>query len=210
GRSLHSHTHSPKYLNSPESEVYHKRQVLFGLHLARKAIRDENKCFLVEGYTDVMMMHQHGIENVVATSGTALTPEQIRLIKRYTDTIHLLFDSDEAGIKATEKAIDLILAEGMNVLILRLPPGKDPDGFVLEQGYGGFQKYATDNTTDFLNFKIQAFRGDHNDPVAQAALIRNILESLAVIDDTIKRHLFVKEVSGKMGVPESALMSELN
>src|SRR5690606_33611075 len=139
-------------------------------------------------YTDVMMMHQNGIENVVATSGTALTTEQIRLIKRYTENIHLIFDGDAAGLKATEKAIDLILAEAMNVRVLLLPPGQDPDGFVREQGHGGFLQYAADHTMDFLEFKMKASGMnadsdvDQADPVKRAELIRNLLDTVAIIE----------------------------
>src|SRR5690554_4579175 len=210
GRILHSHSKAPKYLNSPESEVYHKRRVLFGLDLARKSIRSENVCYLVEGYTDVMMMHQHGIENVVATSGTALTSEQIRLIKRYTDTIHLVFDSDAAGTKATGKAIDLILAESMNVMILPLPPGQDPDGFIHDQGNGGFRQYAENHTLDFLSYKMQLRQEDKLDPVEQAELIRSLLETISIIEDSIKRHLYVREISKAMSIPEQTLIEELN
>ena len=211
GRVLHSNSKAPKYVNSPESEVYHKRKVLFGIDLARKSIRSENRCFLVEGYTDVMMMHQHGIENVVATSGTALTSDQIRLIKRYTDTIHLVFDSDDAGQKATEKAIDLILAESMNVMVLPLPAGEDPDGFVLAKGSGGFRQYADEETVDFLTFKMSIHQKDTQDnPASQADAIRSLLDTIAIIDDGIKRHLYVREISQAMSVPESTLIEELN
>ncbi|MBY5957014.1 DNA primase [Membranicola marinus] len=210
GRILHTQSKAPKYLNSPESEIYHKRKVLFGLDLARKSIRDENKCYLVEGYTDVMMMHQNGVENVVATSGTALTSDQIRLIKRYTDTIHLIFDSDAAGTKATLKAIDLILAEAMNVKILPLPEGQDPDGFIMAKGHSGFQKYAEDQLLDFLSFKIQFHDKDQGeDPVSQSELIRNILSSIALIDDGITRHLYIRETAQVMGLPEQTLVDEL-
>lgn len=211
GRILHSQTKSPKYLNSPESELYHKRNVLFGLDLARKSIRSENKCYLVEGYTDVMMMHQNGIENVVATSGTALTADQIRLIRRYTDTIHLIFDSDAAGVNATLKAIDLILAEAMNVLILPLPEGQDPDGFIRQKGNSGFLTYVADHEQDFLSFKIGLQdKKSTDDPVSRAEMIRDILSSIALIDDGIKRHLYVREVSQAMNVPEQTLIEELN
>ena len=211
GRTLHTQSKSPKYLNSPESELYHKRNVVFGLDLARKSIRAENKCYLVEGYTDVMMMHQNGIENVVATSGTALTADQIRLIKRYTDTIHLIFDSDAAGVNATLKAIDLILTEAMNVLILPLPEGQDPDGFVREKGNSGFLTYVADHEQDFLSFKISLQdKKSGNDPVSRAEMIRDILSSIALIDDGIKRHLYVRETSQAMNVPEQTLIEELN
>lgn len=210
GRLLHSQTKAPKYLNSPESELYQKRKVLFGLDLARKSIRSEEKCYLVEGYTDVMMMHQNGVENVVATSGTALTSDQIRLIKRYTDTIHLIFDSDAAGVKATLKAIDLVLAEAMNVMVLPLPEGQDPDGFIREKGNSGFQKYADDQSLDFLSFKISLQNRNDKDAISQTQLIRDILESVALIEDGIKRHLYIRETSRLMNVPEQTLLEELN
>lgn len=216
GRLLQNRTNSPKYLNSPESDIYQKRKVLFGLDLARKAIRSEGICFLVEGYTDVMMMHQNGIENVVATSGTALTSEQIRMIKRYCDTIHLIFDGDAAGVKATERAIDLILAEGMNVRILPLPEGQDPDEFVRAKGNGGFKQYASEYTEDFLPFKMNKFGAKANDqdnladPVLRAEMIRDLLDTVSIIEDGIKRHLYVRQISKSMEVPEQTLMEELH
>ena len=216
GRLLQNRTNSPKYLNSPESYIYQKRKVLFGLDLARKAIRSEGICFLVEGYTDVMMMHQNGIENVVATSGTALTSEQIRMIKRYCDTIHLIFDGDAAGVKATERAIDLILAEGMNVRILPLPEGQDPDEFVRAKGNGGFKQYASEYTEDFLPFKMNKFGAKANDqdnlsdPVLRAEMIRDLLDTVSIIEDGIKRHLYVRQISKSMEVPEQTLMEELH
>ena len=216
GRLLQNRTNSPKYLNSPESDIYQKRKVLFGLDLARKAIRSEGICFLVEGYTDVMMMHQNGIENVVATSGTALTSEQIRMIKRYCDTIHLIFDGDAAGVKATERAIDLILAEGMNVRILPLPEGQDPDEFVRAKGNGGFKQYASEFTEDFLPFKMNKFGAKANDqdnladPVLRAEMIRDLLDTVSIIEDGIKRHLYVRQISKSMEVPEQTLMEELH
>ncbi len=216
GRLLQNRTNSPKYLNSPESDIYQKRKVLFGLDLARKAIRSEGICFLVEGYTDVMMMHQNGIENVVATSGTALTSEQIRMIKRYCDTIHLIFDGDAAGVKATERAIDLILAEGMNVRILPLPEGQDPDEFVRAKGNGGFKQYASEYTEDFLPFKMNKFGAKANDqdnmadPILRAEMIRDLLDTVSIIEDGIKRHLYVRQISKSMEVPEQTLMEELH
>lgn len=211
GRLLRSRTNAPKYLNSPESEIYQKRKVLFGLHLAKKTMRSENKCYLVEGYTDVMMMHQNGFQNVVATSGTALTPDQIRMIKRYTDTIVLVFDSDTAGAKATLKGIDLILEESMNVLVLPLPEGTDPDSFVLEQGHGGFTEYESIHRMDFLKYKLSLIsEEDKQNPVTQSEMIRDIIDSIAIIDDGIKRHLYLRETAKWMNVPEQTLVDVLN
>lgn len=212
GRIMDSRSKMAKYMNSPENELYQKRKVLYGLHLARRQMREEKRCFLVEGYTDVMMLHQNGIENVVATSGTALTEEQIRLIKRYSDQIVLLFDSDAAGTKATLRAIDLILQEGLNVLILPLPEGNDPDHFIRETGHSGFIEYTESHALDFLQYKIHLHEKSDSagDPEAKSELIRNIVQSIAKIEDGIKQHLYLRETAGSMDVPEEILIEELN
>lgn len=212
GRIMNNRLKTAKYMNSPENELYHKRKVLYGMHLARKTMREEKRCFLVEGYTDVMMLHQNGIENVVATSGTALTAEQVRLIKRYADLIILLFDSDQAGVNATLRAIDMILEEGMNVQVLPLPDGSDPDNFVREKGHSGFLKYSDDNAMDFLQYKIGIHEKNHpeSDPESQSRLIRDIVGSIAKIEDGIRQHLYLRETAGRMQVPEQVLIEELN
>jgi len=212
GRIMNNRPKTAKYMNSPENELYHKRKTLYGMHLARKTMREEKRCFLVEGYTDVMMLHQNGIENVVATSGTALTVEQIRLIKRYAEQIILLFDSDQAGIKATLRAIDLILEEGLNVQVLPLPDGDDPDHFVRKKGHTEFLKYTDENAQDFLQYKIDLHKktDQSNDPESQSGLIKDIVGSIAKIEDGIKQHLYLRETANKMQVPEQVLLEELN
>lgn len=212
GRIMNNRLKTAKYMNSPENELYHKRKVLYGMHLARKTMREEKRCFLVEGYTDVMMLHQNGIENVVATSGTALTAEQVRLIKRYSDLIILLFDSDQAGVNATLRAIDMILEEGMNVQVLPLPEGSDPDNFVREKGNSEFLKYTDENALDFLQYKIGIHEKNHpeSDPESQSRLIRDIVGSIAKIEDGIRQHLYLRETAGRMQVPEQVLIEELN
>lgn len=211
GRTMSKQSRGPKYLNSPENELYHKRKALYGLHLARRSIRSENRCFLVEGYADVMMLHQNGVENVVATSGTALTPEQIRMIRRYTENIVLIFDSDEAGTKASLRAVDLILEEGINVHILPMPQGDDPDSFIRRKGHNGFLEHIENNLLDFLNYKISlSDPADARDPVAQANLIKSIVSSVVLIEDGLKRHFYLRETSRLMEVPEETLIEELN
>ena len=211
GRILATNPNSPKYVNSPESEIYHKSNVLYGIYFAKKTIRDLDNCFLVEGYTDVVSLHQSGIENVVASSGTSLTTEQIRLIGRFTKNITILYDGDPAGIKASLRGIDMILEEGLNVKIVLFPDGHDPDSYVRSVGGAAFQEYVLKTQSDFIVFKTNLLLADtHNDPIKKADLIRDIVESIAKIPDAIKASLFIKECSKLMDMDERLLLSELN
>lgn len=210
GRILKKDTQEAKYINSPESEIYHKSHVLYGIFQAKREISLLGKCFLVEGYTDVLSMHQAGIFNVVASSGTALTVEQIRLIKRFTQNITIIYDGDEAGIKASLRGIDLVLEEGMNVKVLLLPQGEDPDSFARNKGASGFQDYLQKNEVDFIRFKTRLLiENTENDPVARAKLISDIIRSVAVIPDTITRSVYIKECSTLLSVNEDMLYAEV-
>lgn len=211
GRTLRSDKKIAKYLNSPESEVYHKSKVLYGIYFAKKSITKNNKCYLVEGYTDVLSMHQAGIENVVASSGTALTPDQIRLIKRFTPNITVLFDGDAAGIKAALRGIDLVLEEGMNVKVVLLPDGEDPDSFAHKHSATEFYDYISQNEADFISFKTKLLLSDtQGDPVKKANLINDIVGTIAVIPDGITRSVYVKECSTIMEVDEKVLYAQIN
>ncbi|HEY2582986.1 MAG TPA: DNA primase [Mucilaginibacter sp.] len=211
GRTLKSDKNVPKYVNSPESEIYHKSNVLYGLYFAKKAIRDEDNCFLVEGYADVLSVHQAGIENVVASSGTSLTVEQIRLIGRFTKNITILYDGDAAGIKASLRGLDMILEEGLNVKVVLFPDGHDPDSYVRNFGTNGFKKHIADNKKDFILFKTDILLKEAgNDPIKKAEVIREIVESVAKIPDSIKASVFIKECSHLLKIDERALLSELN
>jgi DNA primase len=210
GRILKDDKKTAKYLNSPESEIYHKSKVVYGIFQAKREMSKSDKCYLVEGYTDVMSMHQAGIENVVASSGTALTPEQIRLIKRFTPNITIIYDGDEAGIKASLRGIDLVLEEGMNVKVLLLPAGEDPDSFAKKMGATGYYNYITENETDFIQFKTRLLlKNSENDPVAKARLITEVIRSVAVIPDTITRSVYIKECSKLLDVKEEILYNEI-
>ena len=211
GRILRSDKEMAKYLNSPESEIYHKSRILYGLFLARKAIVSANKCYLVEGYTDVMAMHQAGIENVVSSSGTALTTEQIRLIKRFTPNITIIYDGDPAGIQASFRGIDLILEEGLNVRGLLLPGGEDPDSFARKHSSTEMNAFIAANETDFINFKTNILLGDtQNDPVKRATLIQDIVRSIAVIPNGIMRSEYIRKCSTLLDVNEKILYTEMN
>ncbi len=210
GRILKDDPKAAKYLNSPESEIYHKSRALYGIFQAKREIARSEKCYLVEGYTDVLSMHQAGIENVVASSGTALTPDQIRLIKRFTNNITIIYDGDEAGIKASLRGIDLVLEEGMNVKVLLLPEGEDPDSFAKKKGAGGYMDYIKANETDFIQFKTRLLmKTTENDPVARARLISDVIRSVAVIPDTITRSVYIKECSKLLNVGEDILYTEI-
>lgn len=201
----------PKYLNSPESEVYHKSKILYGIYHARQAIRQQDNCYLVEGYTDVIAMHMAGIENVVASSGTSLTTEQIKLISRFSKNITVLYDSDPAGIRASLRGIDMILEAGMNVRTLVFPEGHDPDSFSRELGTAGFAKFLQDNSQDFITFKVNLFVEEAaGDPVKKASAINDILLSISKIPDGIKRSLYIKESGRLLELEESVLITELN
>ncbi|MBB3054579.1 DNA primase [Mucilaginibacter gotjawali] len=211
GRTLKSDKNVPKYVNSPESEIYHKSNVLYGLYFAKKAIREEDNCFLVEGYADVLSVFQAGIENVVASSGTSLTVEQIRLIGRFTKNITILYDGDAAGIKASLRGLDMILEEGLNVKVVLFPDGHDPDSYVRSVGTAGFKKHIEDNKKDFILYKTDLLLKDAgNDPIKKAEVIREIVESVAKIPDSIKASVFIKECSYLLKIDERALLSELN
>jgi DNA primase len=210
GRILKEDKNIAKYLNSPESEIYHKSKVVYGIFQAKREISKTDKCYLVEGYTDVLSMHQAGIENVVASSGTALTADQIRLIKRFTPNITIIYDGDQAGIKASLRGIDLVLEEGMNVKVLLLPDGEDPDSFAKKMGASGYQKYIIENETDFIQFKTRLLlKSTENDPVAKAKLITDVIRSVAVIPDTITRSVYIRECSKLLDVNEEILYAEV-
>jgi DNA primase len=211
GRTLKSDKNVPKYVNSPESEIYHKSNVLYGLHFAKKSIRDEDNCYLVEGYADVISVHQSGIENVVASSGTSLTVEQIRLIGRLTKNITILYDGDPAGIKASLRGLDMILEEGLNVKVVLFPDGHDPDSYVRLLGSTGFKNYIDQNKKDFILYKTNILLKEAgNDPIKKAEVIREIVESIAKIPDSIKASVFLKECSHILQIEERSLISELN
>ena len=200
-----------KYLNSPESIIYSKRKELFGLFQARQAIRKADLCYLVEGYTDVMAMHQQGIENVVASSGTALTTDQIRLIHRITSNITVIFDGDDAGIHASERGIDMLLAEGMNVKLLLLPDGEDPDSFAQKHSATEYQQYLKDNQVDFITYKAtHAIGVKRGEPDAEERLIHNVTESIAAIPDEIKRTVYIQHASQQLKMPERLIERAVN
>jgi DNA primase len=210
GRILKKDEKTAKYLNSPESEIYHKSNELYGIYLARQSIVKEQRCYLVEGYTDVISMHQAGIENVVASSGTALTHGQIRLIHRFTENITVLYDGDAAGIKAALRGIDLLLEEGLNVKVLLLPDGEDPDSFARKHNAEQFVNYIKGNETDFVVFKTQLLLADAgSDPVKRASLISDIIRTIAIIPDNISRLLYIKECSSMMDIDEREIVNEV-
>ena len=210
GRILKDDKTTAKYLNSPESEIYHKGRVLYGIFQAKRDIAKLDKCFLVEGYTDVLSMHQAGIENVVASSGTALTVEQIRMVRRFTPNITIIYDGDAAGIKASLRGIDLVLEEGMNVKVLLLPDGEDPDSFARKMGASAFLDYIQKNETDFIRFKTRLLlKETENDPVAKARLISDVIRSVSVIPESITRSVYIKECSRLLDVDEEVLYSEV-
>jgi DNA primase len=211
GRTLKSDKNVPKYVNSPESEIYHKSNILYGLYFAKKAIRDEDNCYLVEGYADVLSVHQAGIENVVASSGTSLTVEQIRLIGRFTKNITILYDGDAAGIKASLRGLDMILEEGLNVKVVLFPDGHDPDSYVRSVGTSAFKTHIDKNRKDFILYKTDILLKEAGtDPIRKADVIREVVESIAKIPDSIKASVFIKECSHLLQIDERALLSELN
>lgn len=211
GRTLKTDKNVPKYVNSPESEIYHKSNVLYGLFHAKKAIRDLDNCYLAEGYADVLSVHQAGIENVVASSGTSLTVEQIKLIGRFTQNVTILFDGDAAGIKASLRGLDMILEEGLNVKIVSFPDGHDPDSYMHHVGAGAFKTYLENNRKDFILYKANVLLKDAgDDPIKRAGIIRDIVESIAKIPDPIKASVFIRESSSLLEIEEQILLSELN
>lgn len=209
-RILTKEKDQPKYINSPETEIYHKSNVLYGMYQAKNEIRKHDFCYLVEGYTDVISLHQAGIENVVASSGTALTEEQIKLMRRFTENVTVLFDGDAAGIKAALRGIDLVLKGGLNVRIVLLPDGEDPDSFSRKRGTTELNKFLKENTKDFISFKIELYSADAaKDPIKKAELIRDIVTSITAIPDPLKRTVYLQECSKKLEVPLSILSIEV-
>lgn len=211
GRILTSDKNTAKYLNSPESDIYNKSRSLYGIYFARNEIVKKDNCLLVEGYTDVISLHQAGIENVVASSGTSLTVDQIKLIKRYTPNITILYDGDTAGIKASFRGIDLILAQGMNVKIVLFPDGEDPDSYARSHTSSEMEAFLSEEAADFITFKTKLLLQEtQGDPVAKAGLINEIVESISQIPDPIVRTVYIKECGAVMDLPEQTLMNALN
>ena len=212
GRLLDSRTKGvqQKYVNSPDSEIYHKERELYGLYQAKKAIAKEDRVYMVEGYTDVIAMHQCGIENVVANSGTALSVHQIKLLRRFTQNITLLYDGDEAGIHAAMRGTDMLLAEGMNIKVLLLPDGDDPDSFSKKHSAQEFKDYIEKNATDFISFKTRLTVENVTDPVKRSEAIGGIVKSISVIPDQILRSTYLSELSQRMGINEQTLLNSMN
>ena len=210
GRTLKKTKEVAKYFNSPESAVYVKNRELYGLFQAKRAIVKEEKCFLVEGYTDVISMHQAGIENVVASSGTSLTEGQIRAIHRFTDNVTVLYDGDSAGIHASLRGIDMLLAEGLSIKVLLLPDGEDPDSYARTHSASEFKQYINDNETDFISFKTKILlEGTERDPIKRAAVIGDVVKSISVIPDAIARSVYARECSIQLGISEDVLLREI-
>jgi len=210
GRVLRTDAKTAKYLNSPESEIYHKSKVLYGMYQARQEIARQDRCILVEGYTDVLSFHQAGISNVVASSGTALTPDQIRLIARFSKNLTIIFDGDAAGIKASLRGIDLVLEEGLNVKVLLLPDGEDPDSYAKKLGGEALRAYIQKHETDFIRFKTGLLLEEaKDDPIARARLVQDIVRTISVIPDSITRTAYVKDCSNLMKVEEQVLYMEI-
>jgi DNA primase len=210
GRILTADKKAAKYLNSPESDIYHKSKILYGIYQAKKEIAKQDNCYLVEGYTDVISFYQSGIENVVASSGTALTSDQIRLVNRLTKNITVLFDGDAAGIRASIRGIDLILEQGMNVKVVQFPDGEDPDSFAKSHSDIELKEYLESSAQDFINFKVSLLLKDsNNDPIKKASVIRDIVTSISKIPDGIQREVYVQECSRIMDISERVLFSEL-
>lgn len=210
GRILKSDDKLAKYLNSPESDIYQKSRILYGLYHAKQAIVKQEKCFLVEGYTDVLGLHQAGIENVVSSSGTALTTEQIRLIKRFTSNVTIIYDGDEAGIKASLRGIDMVLEEGLNIKVVPLPEGEDPDSYSKQLSATEFQQYIKENEKDFISFKTRLLMKDmEQDPVGKAGMINDVIRSISVIPDTVMRSVYIKESARMLDTEERILYSQV-
>jgi len=211
GRILKKVENTGKYINSPESEIYSKSNELYGIYFAKNAIVKQDRCYLVEGYTDVISMHQAGIENVVASSGTALTHGQIRLIRRFSNNITVLYDGDAAGINAALRGIDLLLEEGMNVKVVLLPDGEDPDSFARKQNAESFTRYINDHEVDFIRFKTQLLLEETaSDPIKKAGLIANLVQSISVIPNNITRSVYIHDCANLLNVDEKMLIREVN
>lgn len=210
-RILKNNVKTAKYLNSPETEIYHKSNVLYGLNQSKQAISKNNLCLLVEGYMDVIALHQNGIENVVSSSGTALTVEQIKLIKRLTENVTILFDGDSAGIKASFRSIDMLLSEGMNIRVLLFPDGDDPDSFSRKHPQEFVENFIATEAKDFIDFKAEILLKEAgNDLIKKAEAIRDIVKSVAFVTNALKQEVYLKEVSSKFGISEQSLFNELN
>jgi len=210
GRILKVDKKAAKYMNSPESEVYHKSKILYGIYHAKQSIAKEDNCYLVEGYTDVIQFHQTGIKNTVASSGTALTPEQIRLVNRLTNNITVLFDGDAAGIRASIRGVDLILEQGMNVKVCGFPEGEDPDSFAKQNTLEELTTYLNENSKDFIQFKASLLvKEANNDPIKKAETIREIVNSISKIPDQIKKEIYIQECSRIMDISEDVLFTTL-
>lgn len=210
GRILKKDEKAPKYINSPESEIYNKSKVLYGLDLAKKAVRQEDVCYLVEGYTDVISLHQGGVENVVSSSGTSLTEEQIKQIKKFSENLTILYDGDNAGIKAALRGMEMVLEQGVNVKLVLLPEGEDPDSYIRKVGAENLRNYIKEQATDFILFKTKLLqKEDWADPIKRSELIAEIIEAIAKIPDPIKRAIYVKECSARMDVKEQLLVTEV-
>lgn len=211
GRILQSNVKAPKYINSPETEIYHKSKFLYGAFQAKQDIRKLDECILVEGYTDVISLHQAGVKNVVASSGTSLTVDQILLIKRFTPNIKILYDGDQAGIKAALRGLDLVLEQDLNVKIVLLPDGEDPDSYMQKVGVSAFEAYLKDEAKDFIFFKTDLLLTEaKGDPIQKAKVIQDIVQSIARIPDPIKKSLYVRECANLMEISESLLIEEVN
>ena len=209
-RILKSNVKTAKYLNSPETEIYHKSNVLYGLNQSKQAISKENLCLLVEGYMDVISLHQSGIENVVASSGTALTTEQIKLIKRLTENVTILFDGDAAGIKASFRSIDMLLSEGMNIRVVLFPDGDDPDSFARKNPRDFVEDFIKNQAKDFIDFKAEILLKEaNNDPIKKAEAIRDIVKSIGFVSNALKQEVYLKQVSTQFGLSEQSLFNEL-
>ncbi|MFC7348250.1 DNA primase [Chryseobacterium zhengzhouense] len=210
-RILKNNIKTAKYLNSPETEIYHKSNVLYGLNQSKQAISRKNVCLLVEGYMDVISLHMSGIENVVASSGTSLTTEQIKLIKRLTENVTILFDGDNAGIKASFRSIDMLLTEGMNIRVLLFPDGDDPDSFARKHPQEYVEKFIENQAMDFIDFKAEILLKEvGNDPIKKAEAIRDIVKSVSFVQNALKKEVYLKEVSAKFGLSEQSLFNELD
>jgi DNA primase len=210
-RMMGKDKNQPKYINSPETDIYHKSDVLYGLYHGKNAIRQHDVCYLVEGYTDVISMHQSDVENVVSSSGTALTENQIKLIHRFTENVTVLFDGDSAGIKAALRGIDMILKGGLNVRVVLFPDGEDPDSYSRKVGTTGFQKFLKEHSQDFVSFKTSLFANEAaGDPIRKAESIKEVVTSISLIPDPVKRSVYIQETSNLLKISEQVLLSELN
>ena len=211
GRILNNNKKAPKYLNTPESDIYNKRKTLYGLYFARNEMVRQDNCFMVEGYTDVISLHQSGIANVVASSGTSLTAEQVLLVKRFTPNLTILYDGDKAGVKAALRGLDIVIEQDMNVKIVLLPENEDPDSFVKKMGNEKFNDYIKKQAKDFILFKLELSQEEaQNDPVKKAALVSDIIKSISKIPDAIKRTFYVKQCADKLELTEQLLTNEIN